>query len=156
MCPVTDFAVWRNVRRRLWRGGAPTLLLFSGFRAGPDHYGTIPGRNRAARLFFVIRRAVAFVTYQNFQNEQKRSKKRYKSPLRTFTSQNCVWGRKNILRCIQLNFCGFCAFGTRLRHPPALQNAPGTGLRPFSSRVKNRSKILKNPKNPSLERSITS
>ena len=43
--------------------------------------------------FFIIRQADAFVTYQYFQNEQNEAKKRYKSPLRTFKSQNCVLGR---------------------------------------------------------------
>ena len=54
--------------------GQPSLVLSSGFWAFPDPYYTIPGRNRAARLFFSDFAADAFLTDIFFQNEQNRSK----------------------------------------------------------------------------------
>ena len=74
VCPVTFFAIWRRVRWRVWRGCRPSLDFSSGFWAVPDPYGTIPGRNRAVRHFFIMHQADAFATPQEFQNEQNRQK----------------------------------------------------------------------------------
>ena len=79
VCAVTFFAFCRQVRWRVWRGCRPSLDFSSGFWAVPDPYDTIPGRNRARRLFFFMRQADAFVTPQEFQNEQNRSKNDTKS-----------------------------------------------------------------------------
>ena len=78
VCAVTFFAVWRQVRRQLWRWAPPTPELSSRFWAVPDPYYTIPGRNRAARHFFIINQADAFVSHRYFQNGQNRPKTRYK------------------------------------------------------------------------------
>ena len=74
VCAVTFFAIWRRVRRRVWRGCRPSLDFSSGFWAVPDPYYTIPGRNRADQLFFIVRQPDAFATPQEFQNGQNRPK----------------------------------------------------------------------------------
>ena len=52
-----------------------------GFWAVPDLCGTIPGRNRARRLFFIMRQADAFARSQDCQNEQNQSKNDTKSKI---------------------------------------------------------------------------
>ena len=79
VCAHVFFGLAPSSRTTLERVGQPNLVLSSRFWAFPDPYYTIPGRNRASQLFFIMKQAGTFLTDTLFQNEQNRTKKRYKS-----------------------------------------------------------------------------